>query len=133
MAMVQQIPTMLIFSTKKVRLICLFNFSIEAVLFSQTCYKFNFNEYCPYTERHIIVTKSALRVYENKRSALSTYGKPLIAIPFNAIETIERTMMDHSFDTRMEKANSSTLQLNKNMFEFCLKDDFLPIYTHQHY
>jgi hypothetical protein len=33
----------------------------------------------------------------------------------------------------MENIDPRTMILNKNMFEFLLKDDFLPIYTHHNY
>lgn len=33
----------------------------------------------------------------------------------------------------MEAANPLTQTLNKNMFEFNLKEEFLPIYTHSQY
>lgn len=33
----------------------------------------------------------------------------------------------------MENVDPKTMTLNKNMFEFILKDDFLPIYTHHNW
>ena len=80
-----------------------------------------------------MITKNAVRVFENKQIALSLYGKPVIAVPFNAIEKIERIKFDFNDDTRMENVDPITMSLNKNMFEFILKDDFLPIYTHHNY
>jgi hypothetical protein len=44
----------------------------------------------------VVVTKTAIRVYENNEKALSTYGKPLLAIPLAAVKGIKRT----SFDTK---------------------------------
>ena len=96
-------------------------------------YKYYFNEFNPYSERYIVVTRSAVRVYENKQKALSTYGKPLIAIPLNAVKRVDRIKFDMSDEVRMENASEQTLTLNKHMLEFLLKDEFLPIYTHQQY
>ena len=36
-------------------------------------------------------------------------------------------------DTRLERVEQKIRDLNKNLFELILKDDFLPIYTHQSY
>jgi hypothetical protein len=139
------IPLMWIYSIWKVRLtryfapLIDFNFTkfriltliyLEAPLFNQSCYKFNFSDFNPYTERHIVLTKNAVRVYENKTKALSTYGKPIIAIPLSAVEKVERIKFDYNDDTRMEGADERTSRLNKNLFELMLKDEFLPIYTH---
>jgi len=101
----------------------------ETILFSKTLHKFNFDDK-PYIERHVVITRNALRIYENQQQALSTYGKPIIAIPWNAVETIQRTMFDANDDTRIDSATPSQRQLFKSMLEFTLKDDFLPIYTH---
>ena len=90
-------------------------------------------DFAPYTERHLVITKNALRVYENKQKALSTYGKPIIAIPLSAVEKAERIKFDFNDDQRMEQAENKTLRLNKSLFEFQIKDEFLPIYTHQSY
>jgi len=80
-----------------------------------------------------MITKNAVRVFESKQVALSLYGKPGIAIPFSAVEKIERIKFDYNDDTRMENIDPKTMTLNKNMFEFILKDDFLPIYTNHNY
>ena len=71
---------------------------VEAVLFSQTVQKFNFNEFSPYSQRHVVVTKTAIRVYESKDKALSTYGKPIIAIPLSAVTAVQRTTFDTKDD-----------------------------------
>lgn len=68
--------------------------------------------------RHIIVTKNAIRVYESKTKASSTYGKPIIAIPFSALQKVERVKFDLTDDSRMSRADSNIEALNKNMFEF---------------
>ena len=96
-------------------------------------HKFNFNEFQPYSQRHIVVTKTAIRVYENKEKALSTYGKPLIAIPLNAVTSVQRTSFDTKDDQRVENVDEKSKQLHKNLIEVQLKDDFLPIYLHQSY
>jgi hypothetical protein len=55
-------------------------------------------DFAPYTERHIIITKNALRVYENKHKALAMYGKPIIAIPLSAVLKAERIKFDFNDD-----------------------------------
>ena len=42
----------------------------------------------------MVITKSAVRVYETKQNALSTYGKPIIAIPLAAVRKAERIKFD---------------------------------------
>jgi hypothetical protein len=81
----------------------------------------------------VIFTKSAIRVYESRGKAVSTYGKPLLALPLNAVVKIERIKFDVADDSRMNKVDPSTNQLNRNMFEILLKDDFLPVFTHLQY
>ena len=66
----------------------------EAILYSGPMHKFYFNEQSPFYSRFLVVTKSAVRVYENKQKALSTYGRPLIAIPLSAVLKVERTKYD---------------------------------------
>ncbi len=88
------------------------------------------SDFAPYTERHLVITKNALRVYENKQKALSTYGKPIIAIPLSAVDKAQRIKFDFNDDQRMEHAEDKTLRLNRSLFEFQIKDEFLPIYTH---
>ena len=79
------------------------------------------------------MTKNSVRIYENKKKALMTYGKPIIAVPLAAISKIERIMFDLRDDGRMECIDQATTHLNKNMFELFLQDEFLPIYSHQQY
>ena len=66
-----------------------------------------------------------------KKDALTTYGKPIIAIPLIAIRSIERLMINLGEDERIREQglNIKAHILAKNMFEFQLKDEFLPIYT----
>lgn len=73
-------------------------------MFTQTCFKYNLGDFAPYTERHIVITKTALRVYESKQKSLQTYGKPIIAIPLSAVEKAERLKFDFNDDQRMEHA-----------------------------
>ena len=81
------------------------------------------------------MTKTALRVYDVKKDALTTYGKPIIAIPLIAIRSIERLMINLGDDYRIHEQglNIKAHILVKNMFEFQLKDEFLPIYTNNQY
>lgn len=86
----------------------------------------------------MVITKSAVRIYENKQKAKSTYGKPIIAIPLSAVKRVERTKFDATHDIRFENQQqnlnqSEVQQLLNNMFEFIIKDEFLPIYTHMQY
>jgi hypothetical protein len=78
-----------------------------------------------------------VRVYESKQKALSTYGKPMIAIPLTAVRRVDRIKFDMSDDARLQDGaggvDQRTSLLNKHMFEFLLKDEFLPIYAHQSY
>lgn len=80
-----------------------------------------------------MITKTAIRIFENKEKSLSTYGKPIIAIPLNAVSKVERTSFDLNSDDRMHGINKQNALLNKNLLEIILKDEFLPIYTHQQY
>ena len=81
----------------------------------------------------MIITKNAVRVYEDKTKALSTYGRPIVAIPLAAVKRAERLKFDTRDDTRFENTYEKNIALTKNIFEFQLKDEFLPIYTHQYY
>lgn len=84
----------------------------------------------------MVLTKTAVRVYETKQKALSTYGKPIIAIPLAAVRKVERIKFDLlRDDIRFEGVPESdiSITLTKNMFEFLIKDEFLPIYTHHQY
>ena len=105
--------------------------NVESILFQQTLNKFNFNDFQPYVARHVVVTKNAVRVYESKSKAQSTYGKPIIAIPLAAVSKVERIKFDLNDDERIKRADDQTKLLSKNLFEIQLKDEFLPIYTHQ--
>ena len=79
------------------------------------------------------MTKSAVRIYETKKDALSTYGKPIVAIPLNAVSKVERVMFNMADDQRMDSVDLKTKTLNSNLFELHLKDEFLPIYTNPGY
>ena len=94
-------------------------------------HKFSFHDFSPFAERFAVLTKTALRIYDVKKDALTTYGKPIIAVPLIAIRSIERLMLNFSDDERLkeEGLNHKAHHLTKNMFEFQLKDEFLPIYT----
>lgn len=107
-------------------------FILEAILFQGELSKFAFNEYQPYAQRYIVVTKNAVRIYENKKKALITYGKPIIAVPLAAISKVERIKFDLRDDGRMDEGiiDKKTTHLNTNMFELFLQDEFLPIYSH---
>jgi hypothetical protein len=61
---------------------------------------------------------------------MSTYGKPILAIPLAAVNRVDRIKFDIRDDLRFEHASDSTIDLTKNTFEFLIKDEFLPIYTH---
>jgi len=57
----------------------------------------------------------------------------LLAIPLSAVKKIERTKFDvMREDVRFEAFDKNDLpvRLTDNMFEFMVKDEFLPIYTH---
>jgi hypothetical protein len=95
--------------------------------------RFYFNESQPFYSRYIVITKNAVRVYEDRARALSTYGRPLIAIPLAAVKRVERVKFDMRDDIRFENPSDYHLHLTKNLLEFELKDEFLPIYTHAHY
>ena len=75
-------------------------------------YKFNFNDFNPYIERFVVITKSAVRVYENRQQSFSTYGKPMLAIPLKAVKKIERIKFDQSDDQRLENVDEKTKVLN---------------------
>ena len=104
---------------------------LEAILMNSNVQQFNFLQYNPYHPRYIVVTKSALRIYENKNASLGQYSKPLIAIPLSAVNYAARTRFDIRDDDRLNV--ESLDQWNKNTFEIFVKDEFLPIYLHQNY
>lgn len=108
---------------------------VETILYQQALSKFSFNDFSPFLDRYVVITKTALRVYETKKDALSTYGKPLIAIPLVAISSIERLMLNLNDDQRLQEegVNAKVHILTKNIFEFNLRDEFLPIYTNLSY
>jgi len=41
-----------------------------------------------------VLTRSAVRIYETKQKALSTYGRPIVAIPLAAVRKVERIKFD---------------------------------------
>jgi len=67
--------------------------------------------------RHLIFTKTAVRVYESKAKALSTHVKPLIAVPISAVVKVERVKFDTNDDVRFDKNDGRLQSLKKNMFE----------------
>ena len=108
----------------------------EAILYQGPLQKYYYYEPNPFYERYLVVTKSAVRIYESKQKAMSIYGKPLVAIPLAAVNKVERTKYDvMREDIRFENfvEDDLAVTLTKHMFEFLLKDEFLPIYTHQSY
>ena len=54
----------------------------------------------------MVITKTAIRIYENRGKANSIYGKPMIAIPVSAVEKCERLAFDHAEDPRMSISNN---------------------------
>ena len=56
-------------------------------------------------------------------------GKPLMAFPFNAIKSIDRV----HFDVQLKKTDKKGQDLQKNMFEIFLKEDFLDIFLRPDY
>jgi hypothetical protein len=46
---------------------------------------------------------------------------------------VDRIKFDVRDDIRFEHADEQGQELAKRLFEFLIKDDFLPIYTHQNY
>jgi len=105
---------------------------IEAILLQTDLKRFNFSDFEAYQPRHIVVTKSAVRIYDDRNSSLGIYSKPLVAIPLSAVRYLARIRFDMRDDERMTDTDKYNL-MNKNMFEIFLKDEFLPIYTHQTY
>jgi len=83
-------------------------------LYQGILHKYFFNDFSPYVPRYVIITKSAVRIYENKQKALSPYSKPLVALPLSAVSKIERIKFDMSDDSRMEAQDSQTNLLNKH-------------------
>lgn len=56
--------------------------------------KYSFNDYEPFSLRHLVVTKNSVRIYESKASKESEHGKPLFALPLSAIRGISRIKFD---------------------------------------
>ena len=61
-----------------------FNWS-EAILYCGKWDKFNYMQHSPYHSRYVVITKSALRIYEDQNSSLGQYSKPVLAIPLSAV------------------------------------------------
>ena len=103
----------------------------EAVLFAGPVSRYNFADYEAFSGRYLIITKSAVRVYESADRAVTSPGKPLVAIPLSAVRKVHKVKFDAKDDERL--ADESVHKQAGNMFEFFVKDDFLPIYTHAEY
>jgi hypothetical protein len=67
--------------------------------------RFHFNDEEPFPDRYLVVTKNAVRVYENKSKASSAYGKPIVAVPLAAVNRVDRVMFDTRDDLRFEHAD----------------------------
>ena len=102
---------------------------LEAILYQGELQRFHFNEHEPFQNRYIVITKSSIRIFQDFAHSQSTYGKPILAIPLGAVNRVDRIKFDIRDDLRFEHANEQNLELTKYMFEFLIKDDFLPIYT----
>jgi hypothetical protein len=103
----------------------------EAVLFRGEFSRYQFTDYEAFQPRFVVVTKSAIRLYESADKSVSAHGKPLIAIPLAAVQKIEKIRFDAHDDERLKE--ESAVPSAANMIEFFIKDNFLPIYTHQQY
>jgi len=78
-----------------------------------------------------VVTKTAIRLYADADKAVISPQKPIMAIPLAAVRKIHRVKFDSKDDERLQdKLNKET---GENMFEFFVKDEFLPIFTHIEY
>ena len=49
----------------------------------------------------MIVTKNAVRIYESKTNALTTFSKPILAVPLSSVQKIERIRFDMTDDKRL--------------------------------
>lgn len=104
----------------------------EAILFSGEMQKYQFADYEPFVGRHLVITKTAIRVYENADKAVISPQKPLMAIPLAAVRKIHRVKFDSKDDERLHQ-DKNVKETSENMFEFFIKDEFLPILTHMEY
>ena len=82
-----------------------------------------------FIDRWVQVTRTSVRYFSNKPGSQLAAGKPLMAFPFNAIKSIERV----GFDVQLKKTDKKGQDLQKNMFEIFLKEDFLDIFLRPDY
>lgn len=75
------------------------------------------------------MTRKAVRYFANKPGSQLAAGKPLMAFPVIAIKSIER--IDN--EVQLKKTDKKGKELQKNMFEIFLKDDFLDLFLRPDY
>lgn len=73
----------------------------EAVLFSGYLQRYQFMDYEPFVNRYVVVTKNAIRIYEDADRAVCSPQKPLAAIPLAAVTKIHRVKFDSNDDERI--------------------------------
>lgn len=106
--------------------------------------KYSFHDFEPFQLRYVIITKNAVRIYENRAAKESEHSRPMIALPLSAIRGISRIKFD-SDDQRIleshriavdnvdQKNSTLSRDLSKNLIELHIRDEFLPVYMHSLY
>ncbi len=95
----------------------------DAILYKGPLHRYNFEEYEPFNARFVVVTRNALRIYENEKQSLNSYSRPICAIPLSAISHVSRTQFPKGDDDRLTQEGYQ--KKASNMFELFLKDEFL--------
>jgi hypothetical protein len=70
-----------------------------------------------------------LRYFASKPGSSLAAGKPLMAIPIDAIKNVERVY----YELQLKKTDKKGKDLVKNTFEIFLKEDFLDIFLRSDY
>lgn len=82
-----------------------------------------------FIDRWVQVTRKAVRYFASKPGSALAAGKPLMAFPVIAVKSVERT----DGDLQLKKTDKKGKDLQKNMFEVHLKDDFLDLFLRADY
>ncbi|CDW84418.1 UNKNOWN [Stylonychia lemnae] len=101
----------------------------DPILFQGELQKFKPGFNGVFIDRWVQVTRKALRYFANKPGSQLAAGKPLMAFPIIAIKNIEKI----DLDIKLKKTDKKGQELQKNMFEIYLKDDFLDIFLRSDY
>jgi hypothetical protein len=98
----------------------------QEILFEAELVKYKPGYSGTFVSRYIQVTETALRVYKHRAFALSVNHKPLLAIPVEAFQKVEKVNFDLSLS---KKDKTRFADFCDNQFEIFLKNDFIDYYV----